>query len=93
MAFDEAARAEWPEDYNAQEAAVERDGEWMPAYVLMHLDRCYVHFVGHDWSDNEWVDEVRIRFAGRPDDSSPLFRTNLGRPVKEAKPIPHELEV
>jgi hypothetical protein len=93
VAFDEAARAEWPEDYNAREATVERDGEWLPAYVLMRLDRSYVHFVGHDWSENEWVDEGRIRISGRPADSFLLPGATLGRPVKEPKPVPHDLEV
>jgi hypothetical protein len=93
VAFDEAARGEWPEDYNAQEATVERDGEWLPAYVLMHLDRCYVHFVGQDWSENEWVEEARVRFSGRPADSSLPPRGSFGRPVKDTKPVPHELEV
>jgi hypothetical protein len=90
VAFDEAAGYEWPEDYNAREATVERYGEWLPAYVLMHLDQCYVHYVGHDWSENEWVDEGRVRFSNRPTEAS---GGDIGRPVKVAKPTSHELEV
>jgi hypothetical protein len=89
----EAIRGALPDDYNAQEATVERGGEWLAAYVLMHLDRCYVHYVGHDWSENEWVDEGRLRFSGRPADSSAGPRRDRGRPLKEEKPITHEVEV
>jgi hypothetical protein len=66
VAFSEAHAEHWPDEYNAQEAIVERDGEWMPAYILMHLDKCYVHFIGTDASENEWVDESRVRFSDQP---------------------------
>jgi hypothetical protein len=93
VAFAEAFRGEWPEDYNAQEATVEQDGTWYPAYVLMHLDRCYIHYIGHDWSDNEWVEESRVRFSGRP--AAPVRETREARaqPTPADKPAPLELEV
>jgi hypothetical protein len=63
VAFDRDAAAEFPEMDRAQPATVESDGEWRPAYVVMHLEQCFVHYVGTDWSDNEWVDESRVRFS------------------------------
>jgi hypothetical protein len=47
----------------ASEAVVSKDGEWRSALVLqMADDRYYVHYVGSDMDENEWVDEDRIRF-------------------------------
>jgi hypothetical protein len=28
----------------------------------MHLERCFVHYIGRDWEENEWVEESRVRF-------------------------------
>jgi hypothetical protein len=93
VAFDEAARDGWPADYNAQEATVEQDGEWYPAYVLMHLDRCYVHYVGNDWSANEWVDVSRVRFAGPAVAPSGWTSGRRAQTASTAKPEPAEAEV
>jgi hypothetical protein len=92
VAFDEAGDA-WPEDYNASEATVEWGGEWYPAYVLMHLDDCYVHYIGHDWSENEWVAEGRVRFSGQPATPRGRARSARSRVGAPAKPAPVELEV
>jgi hypothetical protein len=47
----------------ASEAVVELDGEWQPALVLRSQDdRYFVHFVGHDMSENQWVTADRMRF-------------------------------
>jgi hypothetical protein len=52
----------------ASEAVAESGGEWVPALVLRVGDRrYYVHFVGTEMGDNEWVGEDRIRFpSGSP---------------------------
>jgi hypothetical protein len=65
----------------ASEVVVERDGDWSPALVLKRGDnRYFVHFVGSDMSENEWVAADRVRFpasenghAGSPWD--PAFLT------------------
>ena len=93
VAFAEAAQGDWPDDYNAQEATVERHGEWVAAYVLMHLDRCYVHYVGGDVSENEWVEEARVRFSGRPVLESGMPRSRRNGSLTPAKPAPVEVEV
>ena len=47
----------------ASEAVVESDGDWYPALVLQVAQgRYYIHYIGHDMDDNEWVSEDRIRF-------------------------------
>jgi hypothetical protein len=47
----------------ASEAVVERDGEWSAALILKRdADRYFVHFVGQDMSENEWVSSDRLRF-------------------------------
>ncbi|MGP0067495.1 MAG: Tudor-knot domain-containing protein [Isosphaeraceae bacterium] len=47
----------------ASEVVVESEGEWTPALVLKRSeDRYFVHYVGYDMSDNEWVPASRIRF-------------------------------
>jgi hypothetical protein len=47
----------------ASEAVVESDGEWQTALVLKHEgDNYFVHIVGTDMSDNQWVSSDRIRF-------------------------------
>jgi hypothetical protein len=68
----------------ACEAVAESDGEWVPALVLRVGDgRYYVHFVGTEMDDNEWVGHDRIRFPS----GSPL--RGAGAPRKE--PIEAEL--
>jgi hypothetical protein len=93
VAFEEAARGDWPDDYNAQQATVERDGEWLPAYVLMHLDQCYVHYIGTDASENEWVPEDRVRFADRPAFGSGTAHSRRPGPLAPGKPEPVAAEV
>jgi hypothetical protein len=59
----------------ASEVVVECDGDWQPAFVLKHQDhRYYVHLVGHDVSENQWIAEDRIRFpAGSKVQSGSLW--------------------
>ena len=53
----------------ASEALVEIDDEWQTALVLKHEgDRYYLHVVGTDMSDNQWVTSDRVRFAARGHD-------------------------
>jgi hypothetical protein len=91
----EAKDGIWPDDYNAQVATVERDGEWQPAYVLLHLDKCYVHYVGSGADENEWVSEHRVRFAGGPgaDGGKASSRRTGSASAHRGKPEPLELEV
>jgi hypothetical protein len=52
----------------ASEVVVESEGEWSPALILKRGDdRYFVHHVGYDLSDNEWVSGARVRF---PESSS-----------------------
>jgi hypothetical protein len=47
----------------ASEVVVESDGEWTPGLILQRQgDRLYVHYVGCEMSDNEWVGSERVRF-------------------------------
>jgi RNA binding activity-knot of a chromodomain len=67
----------------ACEAVVEHGGEWRPALVLRRAEgqgQYYVHFVGTDMDENEWVGEERIRVA--PDSSLSSVGLN-GLPKKE----------
>jgi hypothetical protein len=46
----------------ASEVVVESDGEWHTGLILRREgERYYVHYVGTDMSDNEWVTSDRIR--------------------------------
>jgi hypothetical protein len=58
----------------ASEVVVEWNGDWCPALVLKREDdRYFVHYVGHDLSDNEWVSGARVRFpeSSRHQEGSP----------------------
>lgn len=69
----------------ACEAVVEADGEWHAALVLKEAEgRYYIHFVGTDMDENEWVGDDRIRFA--PDSH---FVSRNGVPRKQ----PMEMEL
>jgi hypothetical protein len=61
-----ASRADEPEGVEiacASEVVAEHDGEWVPAIVLKRDDsKWYVHYVGSEMDENEWVPEDRIRF-------------------------------
>jgi hypothetical protein len=47
----------------ASEVVVEWNEDWCPALILKRADDRYlVHYVGHDFSDNEWVAASRVRF-------------------------------
>jgi hypothetical protein len=77
----------------ACEAVVQRDGEWVNALVLQTGDGAfYVHYVGGDIEENEWVSPYRLRVAV----NSPLAATasswcssSNGVPRKE--PMPAEV--
>jgi hypothetical protein len=75
----------------ASEVLVEKDGEWREALALrMAGDRYYVHFVGTDMSDNEWVDLHHVRFAaGALHDG--FHSTPFPNGVPEKGPIEAEL--
>jgi len=77
----------------ASEAVVSKDGEWQPGLVLqMSNDRYYVHYVGRDMDENEWVDEDRIRFRAwsqSPDSIVEPRMARNGAPRKQ--PIEMEL--
>jgi hypothetical protein len=63
----------------ASEVAVNWEGDWYDALVLRREDdRFYIHYVGHDMSENEWVTADRVRFPA----SSP---TGLGPRGENAK--------
>ncbi|HKI19332.1 MAG TPA: Tudor-knot domain-containing protein [Isosphaeraceae bacterium] len=64
----------------ACEAVVNRDGEWQTGLVLqISDDRYYVHYVGSDMDENEWVDEDRIRFRNGSRDSEVITESRTGR--------------
>jgi hypothetical protein len=53
----------------ASEAAVNIDGEWHTGLILKQdADRYFIHFVGTEMSDNEWVSRERIRFPAPAED-------------------------
>jgi hypothetical protein len=48
----------------ASEVVIEKDDEWNPGFILRRDgDRYYVHYVGEDMSENEWVSGARVRFS------------------------------
>jgi hypothetical protein len=52
----------------ASEVVVQNDEEWCTALILKRdRERYFVHFVGTDMSDNEWVTADRIRFPALKD--------------------------
>lgn len=77
----------------ACEAVVNRDGDWQTALVLqMSDDRYYVHYVGSDLDENEWVDEDRIRFRAWSKDPDVLADSRIARHGSPRKP-PLQMEV
>ena len=84
------------------EVVVEQSGEWHPAILLKQTDsRWFVHYVGTDSDENEWVAADRIRFPfaffADGDFDSPIgHERRLGRESHAgyyAKPVPadHDL--
>lgn len=50
-----------------QQVEVRAEGGWYPAQIIdADGERFRVHYYGYDPSDDEWVDEARIRQAERP---------------------------
>jgi hypothetical protein len=77
----------------ACEAVVNRHGDWQTALVLqMADDRYYVHYVGSDMDENEWVDEDHIRFRNWSKDPDPIADS---RPVRNGahRKQPMEMEL
>jgi hypothetical protein len=75
----------------ACEAVVNKDGEWQPGLVLqMSNDRYYVHYVGSDMDENEWVDEDRIRFRAWSQNPDSIVEPRL---VRNAAPRKHPMEM
>ncbi len=87
----------------ASEIVIERDEEWHPGFVLKRDgDRYFVHYVGGEMSENEWVSVERIRFAesSRKSCGTPWHWTDPARGVGASswcanteKPKPVDLEV
>jgi hypothetical protein len=77
----------------ACEAVVNKDGEWRTGLVLqMSDDRYYVHYVGSDMDENEWVGEDRIRFRNWSKDSELNSEPRLARNgVPRKQPMEMEL--
>ena len=79
----------------ASEVVVESEGEWSPALILKRADdRYFVHYVGHDLSDNEWVSGARVRFpeSARREEGSPWDgivprRRSGGLLVRQGRPF------
>ncbi len=47
----------------ASEVVIEGDEEWHPGLILKREgDRYFVHYVGSEMSENEWVPGARLRF-------------------------------
>ena len=52
----------------ASEVVVESNGEWHTGLILKREgERYYVHYVGTDMSENEWVTTDRVRFRASPE--------------------------
>ncbi len=70
----------------ASEVVVEWQGDWLPALVLQAAEgRYFIHYVGNDMTENEWVGVDRIRFpAGScvPDLATQPFPDRNGAPAK-----------
>jgi hypothetical protein len=87
----------------ASEVVIEGDEEWQPGLILRREgDRYYVHYVGGEMSENEWVPSARIRFprssktpCGSPwdwNDPSKAFGAGSWCDNK-SKPAPVEQEI
>jgi hypothetical protein len=77
----------------ACEAVVNKDGEWQTGLVLqMADDRYYVHYVGTEMDENEWVDEDRIRFRAWSNNPDLIAEARIGRNGLPRKQ-PMEMEV
>ena len=68
----------------ASEAVVDSDGEWRTALVLrVSGDRYYVHFVGTEMDENDWVESAHIRFPSGAFPHDPLaYPYSNGAPEK-----------
>ncbi len=52
----------------ACEVVVNIDGEWQPGLVLKSAgDQHFIHLVGTEMSDNQWVTSDRVRFPAQSD--------------------------
>ena len=50
------------------EAVVEWGGDWHPAYILKQGGgKFFVHYIGNDVSENEWVEARRVRLPAATD--------------------------
>jgi hypothetical protein len=87
----------------ASEAVVEWEGDWYRALILKREDdRYYIHYVGHDMSENEWVTGDRVRLPAGAKDScgSPWDWASaagafdsLRRCANKSKPAPVDAEI
>ena len=80
----------------ASEVVVQSDGEWHTGLILKREgERYYVHFVGTDMSDNEWVTSDRVRFPASPEGRCgftvglvfPRRRFRCRRLVRQGRPV------
>jgi hypothetical protein len=81
----------------ACEAVVKNeDDDWVPALVMQMVEgRYFVHYVGQDMDENEWVNEDRVRFpagSGLPELMASTLRDQPSRNGAPGKP-PVEMEV
>ncbi len=77
----------------ACEVVVNKDDEWQTALVLQMSDgRYYVHYVGRDMDENEWVEEDRIRFPNWSNNSDSAAESRVMRNGARRKQ-PREMEV
>jgi hypothetical protein len=52
----------------ASEVVVECDGEWLTGLILKNEgERYFVHIVGTEMSENQWVSSDRVRFPASPE--------------------------
>jgi hypothetical protein len=85
----------------ASEVVAESGGEWIPALVLKRQDdRFYVHFVGHEMSENEWVTADSVRFPASKaqywapwDSGGPNGFLDSSRWCSKSKPAPVETDL
>jgi hypothetical protein len=86
----------------ASEVVVQKDDEWCTALILKgEAERYFVHFVGTEMSDNEWVTADRVRFPGSRDQANSPWDWTAGGKVFDAshwcanrsKPAPLDAEI
>jgi hypothetical protein len=77
----------------ACEVVVESDDEWHTALVLQVAgDQYYVHYVGTEMNENEWVGEGRVRFPAGSNDPEQIARFHsFANGALEKEPMQREV--